>query len=122
MLCMYVDLLIDCGKKAEDPLFPNLKGNGKTIIKDLCISSDNARNVLKKTLVKVGLPASLAMKFGLHSFRMGAVQTALSLGQLLEVEVQKAGRWKSAGTVNKYYVQTEKDMCKFSKVISGSIL
>ena len=83
---------------------------------------ENAQNVLKKTLVKVGLPASLAVKFGLHSFCIGAVQTALSSGQLLEVDVQKAGRWKLSGTVSKYYVQTEKDMCKFSKVISASFL
>ena len=122
MLRIYIDLLIEGGQKAEDPLFPNLKGDGKTIIKNSRISSDNARNVLKKTLVKVGLPTSLAVKFGLHSFRIGAVQTALSSGQLLEVYVQKAGRWKSSGTFSKYYVQTEKDMCEFCKVISGSIL
>ena len=91
---IYIDLLIEGGQNDEDPLFPNLRGDGKTIIKNSQISSDNARNVLKKTLVKVGLPASLAVKFGLHSFRIGAVQTALSSGQLLEVNVQKAGCWK----------------------------
>ena len=70
-------------------MFPNFKGNFKTIIKGSRISSDNARNMLKKTLVLVGLPAAYAAKFGLHSFRLGAVQTALSSGQLLEVDVQK---------------------------------
>ena len=78
--------------------------------------------MLKKTLVLVGLPAALAAKFRLHSFRIGAVQTGLSSGQLLEVDVQKAGHWRSAETVKTYYVAIEKDMCKFSKVISGSIL
>ena len=47
MLCIYVDLLIEGGQKAEDLLFPNLKGNGKTIIKDSCISLDNAKMFLK---------------------------------------------------------------------------
>ena len=78
--------------------------------------------MLKKTLVIVGLPVAYAAKFGLHSFRLGAVQTALSSGKLHEVEVQKAGRWRSAETVKTYYIVSEKDMCKFSKVISGSVL
>ena len=78
--------------------------------------------MLKKTLVIVGLPAAYAAKFGLHSFRLGAVSTALASEKLLEVEVQKAGRWRSADTVKTYYVASEKDMCKFSKVISGSVL
>ena len=74
--------------------------------------------------MKVGLPASLAKKFGLHSFRLGVVQMGLSSGELLEVDVQKAGRWNLVGTVNTYYVQTEDEMCKFSRVISknGSVL
>ena len=122
MLRIYMDLLIENGQNPEDPLFPNFRGDSKTIIKNSQISSDNARNVLKKTLVLVCLPAALAVKFGLHSFCIGAVQTALSSGQLLEVDVQKAGRWRSAETVKTYYVATEKDMFKFSKVISGSIL
>ena len=75
--------------------------------------------MLKATLVKVGFLSEVANKFGLHSFRIGAVQSALASGNLLEVVVQKAGRWKSAATVNMYYVQSEKDMCKFSKTIAG---
>ena len=75
--------------------------------------------MLKATLVKVGLSKEMASKFGLHSFRIGAVQSALASGKLLEVDVQKAGHWRSASTVNTYYVQSEKDMCKFSKTIAG---
>ena len=73
LLSIYMDLLSENGQKPEDPLFPNFKGNSKTIIKDSRISADNARNMLKKTLVIVGLPVSYAAKFGLHSFRLGAV-------------------------------------------------
>ena len=67
----------------------------------------------------MGLSEECANKFGLHSFRIGAVQSALASGKLLEVDVQKAGRWKSAATVNTYLVQSEKEMTKFSKAIAG---
>ena len=111
----YVDILTDYGQGSSDALFPNFRGN--QILKDSRISSDNGRNMLKKTLVAVGLPVEYAAKFGLHSFRIGAVSTALSSGKLLEVEVQKAGRWKNSETVKSYFVASEADMCKFSKVI-----
>ena len=70
----------------------------------------------------VGLSVDYAAKFGLHSFRIGAVSTALGSGKLLEVEVQKAGRWKTSETFKSYYVATEAEMCKFSKVIGGAVL
>ena len=79
--------------------------------------------MLKSTLVKVGFLVEITQKFGLHSFCIGAVQGALASGELLEVEVQKAGRWNSSSTVNTYYVQTENKMCKFGHVLgSGSVL
>ena len=120
LLSIYVDMLTDYGQGPSDALFPNFRGN--KILKDSRISSDNGRNMLKKTLVAVGLPVGYAAKFGLHSFRIGAVSTALGSGKLLEVEVQKAGRWKSSETVKSYFVASEADMCKFSKVISGAVL
>ena len=120
LLSIYVDMLTDYGQGASDALFPNFRGH--KILKDSRISSDNGRNMLKKTLVAVGLPVEYAAKFGLHSFRIGAVSTALGSGKLLEVEVQKAGRWKNSETVKSYYVATEAEMCKFSKVIGGAVL
>ena len=75
--------------------------------------------MLKATFIKVGLSKEMASKFGLHSFRIGAVQSALASGKLLEVDVQNAGRWRLVAFLNTYYVQSEKDICKFSKTIAG---
>ena len=119
LLGLYIDLLKDNGHTESDALFPNFMG--KKIAPNSRISSSNARKKLKETLVIVGLSVDYADKFGLHSFRIGAVSTALGSGKLLEVDVQKAGRWKSSETVKSYFVATEQDMCKFSRVISGTI-
>ena len=121
MLKVYIYILVENGLCLEDPLFPSLTTQGK-IKQGSHLTDNNAWNVLKSTLVKVGFPSDVASKFGLHSFRIGAVQDALASGYLLEVEVQKAGWWNSSAIVNMYYVQTEDEMCKFLRVISGSIL
>ena len=119
LLSLYIDMLKDNGHVESDALFPNFRGH--KILPNSRISSGNARKKLKDTLVDVGLSVDYADKFGLHSFRIGAVSTALGSGKLLEVEVQKAGRWKSSETVKSYYVASESQMCKFSKVLGGAI-
>ena len=118
MIKIYVDLLLEAEQGLDDALFPSLFQSRK-VKKGSQVTDDFARNKLKATLVKVGFSEECANKFGLHSFRIGAVQSALASGKLLEVDVQKAGRWKSAATVNTYLVQSEKEMYKFSKPIAG---
>ena len=118
MIKIYVDLLLEAEQGLDDALFPSLFQSRK-VKKGSQVTDDFARNKLKATLVKVGLSEECANKFGLHSFRIGVVRSALALGKLLEVDVQKAGRWKSAATVNTYLAQSEKEMCKFSKAIAG---
>ena len=80
MLEIYVDILLENGQTLEDPLFPNLNNKGRNIIKGSQLSGDNARKVLKTTLVKVGFSVKVAQKFVLQSFRIGAVQGALASG------------------------------------------
>ena len=91
MTKVYVDLLLEAGQGLDDPLFPPV--TPKRGIKKGCRLTDyNACHMLNVTMVKVGLSNKVADKFGLNSFRIGAVQSALASGNLLEVDVQKAGR------------------------------
>ena len=55
-----------------------------------------------------------ATKFVLHSFRVGAVFMAVQSKELSDLQIQKAGRWKSVSTPLTYVVQ-------FSDVVAKMI-
>ena len=83
MLKIYVDILLENGQSLENPLFPNLTNQGKSVLKGSRLSGDNARKVLKTTFVKVGFSINVARKFGLHSFRMCKFSHVLVSGSVL---------------------------------------
>ena len=68
----------------------------------------------------MGLPAEDIREYGLHSLRIGSA-TNLSQG-VEELELQRAGRWKTATTAQDYVQLDEKCKTKPGAVILGQLL
>ena len=114
VICYYRNALISSGGSSY--LFLSFTGT-RNVIPGSQISYNNTRMLFQRLLSSVGLSDAEIREYGLHSMRIdSATNAAQGCGEL---EIQRAGRWRTASTAQDYMVLDEVTRAKSSSVLLG---
>ena len=86
-------------------------------MEDKAVSYVAVAGVFKSMLLGLGWSVQEARRFGLHSFRIGAITARVESGALSEDQLRRAGRWKGTSMIANYNRHSVKSQLAFSNSI-----
>ena len=81
------------------------------------VSYSAVAGVFKSMLLGLGWSLQEARRFGLHSFRIGAISAGIESGALMEDQLRRAGRWRGTAMISPYKSSSVQSQLAFSNSI-----
>ena len=103
--------VMDHKAREEDFLFPAMRGQA---VEDRAVSYGSVAGVFKSMLLGLGWSLQEARRFGLHSFRIGAISAGVESGVLSEDQLRRAGRWRGTSMISHYHRPSVQSQLAFS--------
>ena len=104
----------DNGAEEDNVLFPALRGKA---VEKRAVSYGSVAGVFKSMLSGLGWSLEEARRFGLHSFRIGAITAGVESGALSEDQLRRAGRWRTSAMISHYTRPSVQSQLAFSNCI-----